>query len=161
MAKNLEMCLKIQNHSKKFNIAIADEAHMLKALDSKRSKVCIPLLKNCKRAFVLSGTPAVSNPYEIYNLLHIVRPDLFQKCNQKEFGLRYSNAEFNFFARNFIFKGSRNEKECHAILKNFMIRRLKKQVLHDLPDKRRTKIKVPISESVKTKIKELREKMMK
>jgi SWI/SNF-related matrix-associated actin-dependent regulator of chromatin subfamily A-like protein 1 len=46
------------------------------------------------------------------------------------------------------YKGSTNEKEVHEILKHHMIRRLKKEVLKDLPDKIRTKIKVEIDPKV-------------
>jgi SWI/SNF-related matrix-associated actin-dependent regulator of chromatin subfamily A-like protein 1 len=89
LAKLPKVCLAIQNHRKPFGVAIADEAHMLKSIDSKRSQHCIPLLANCKRVIVLSGTPAISIPYEIFNLLYTVRPDIFR--GEKAFGNRYGD----------------------------------------------------------------------
>lgn len=115
------------------------------------------MLSQCKRAIVLSGTPAVSNPHELFNLLKIIRPDIF--IDPREFGIRYGNPEYNFFKKDFEYKGSCNEKELNAVLKHHMIRRLKKQVLTDLPDKTRNSIKIPIDGGVKNKISKIREKM--
>lgn len=57
------------------------------------------------------------------------------------------------------YKGSSNEKELHEILKRHMIRRLKKDVLKDLPDKVRTKIKVDIDPKIKKEIDLLKKEM--
>jgi SNF2 family DNA or RNA helicase len=139
LAKSPAVTLKIQNHKKTFGVAIADEAHMLKSVDSLRSQRCVPLLSSCKRVFVLSGTPAISVPYEIFNLLRIVRPDIFK--SEKGFGNRYGDPKPSNWGKMMEYKGSSNEKELHEILKKHMIRRLKSDVLKDLPDKIRTKIK--------------------
>lgn len=127
LAKSSEICLKLQNHEPAFGVGIADEAHMLKSIDSQRSQRCIPLLARCKRVFVLSGTPAISVPYEIYNLLHIVRPDIF--ISDKIFGNRYGDPQHSLWNRQIEYKGSTNEKELHEVLQHHMIRRLKKDVL--------------------------------
>jgi SWI/SNF-related matrix-associated actin-dependent regulator of chromatin subfamily A-like protein 1 len=57
------------------------------------------------------------------------------------------------------YKGSTNEKEVHEILKHHMIRRLKKEVLKDLPDKIRTKIKVEIDPKVQKEIDKIKGEM--
>jgi SWI/SNF-related matrix-associated actin-dependent regulator 1 of chromatin subfamily A len=79
-----------------FKVAIADEAHYLKSLSSQRSVACVPLLKACKHVILLTGTPALSKPKDLFNLLHIVRPDVF--TNFRDFGYRYcdpKNSRFN------------------------------------------------------------------
>jgi len=60
-----------------FKVVIADEAHYLKNTGNKRSDILLPFLSSRKRIILLSGTPALAKPREIYNLLSIVRPDLF------------------------------------------------------------------------------------
>ena len=37
-----------------------------------------------KRIFLLTGTPALAKPRELYNLASIIRPDIY--INLKEFG---------------------------------------------------------------------------
>ena len=55
----------------KFKACIADECHYLKSRDSKRSKNLIPILSQAKRCVLISGTPMLARPVELYNLLNI------------------------------------------------------------------------------------------
>jgi len=68
---------------------IVDEAHFLKSRDSLRAKNLVPVIMRSKRVLLLSGTPILSRPAEIYNLLRILRPDIFYSFN--DFGKRYCN----------------------------------------------------------------------
>lgn len=70
-----------------FNCIIADEAHYLKSRDSKRSKNLIPILQNAKRVILLTGTPLLNRPVEIFNIMTIIRPDVAP--NFKDFTNRY------------------------------------------------------------------------
>ena len=72
----------------RFQIVIADEAHYLKSRESKRSQVLVPILKKFKRVLLLTGTPMLGCPSEIFNLIKIIRPDVL--TNFTEFGLRYT-----------------------------------------------------------------------
>jgi SWI/SNF-related matrix-associated actin-dependent regulator 1 of chromatin subfamily A len=63
--------------SRNFEAVISDESHYLKSRDSKRSKNLIPILSEAKRCLLISGTPMLSRPVEIYNLVNILRPDIF------------------------------------------------------------------------------------
>lgn len=64
-------------YGRKFSAAIADEAHYLKSRDAKRSKDLIPIFMEAKRVILISGTPMLSKPVEVFNLLNILRPDIF------------------------------------------------------------------------------------
>ena len=64
-------------HDLNFRIAIADEAHYMKSRGAKRSKLLIPILRKAKRCLLLTGTPILNHPVEIYNLLKIIRPDIW------------------------------------------------------------------------------------
>jgi SWI/SNF-related matrix-associated actin-dependent regulator of chromatin subfamily A-like protein 1 len=58
------------------NIIIIDEAHYLKSWNSQRSLYLVPVVSQMKRVILLSGTPILQRPSEIYNLLKMIRPDL-------------------------------------------------------------------------------------
>ena len=61
----------------KFDMIIADEAHYIKSETAKRSKALLPCLKTSKRVLLLSGTPILARPAEVFNLLNGLRPDIF------------------------------------------------------------------------------------
>jgi SWI/SNF-related matrix-associated actin-dependent regulator 1 of chromatin subfamily A len=117
-----------------FQFVIVDEAHYLKSREAKRSQHLLPIIMRAKRILILTGTPLLARPSEIYNLLKIIRPDVFRSF--KEFGYRYCDPKENIFGVDWT--GSSNMKELHLLLeKQLMIRRLKSEVLFELPAKRR------------------------
>lgn len=122
--------LKNQN----YNACIADEAHYLKSYDSKRSKELSPLITKCKRVVLVTGTPIINRPSELFNLLKILRPDVF--FNFFNFSSRYCAPKVGKYG--WDFKGSSCLSELSYIMsKGIMIRRLKSEVLSELPPKRR------------------------
>ena len=119
---------------KNYKIIIVDEVHFLKSRESMRSKNLVPVLMKTKRILLLSGTPILARPNELYNLIRILRPDVYYSF--KEFGLRYCNPRESYFGIDWT--GSGNMRELHLMLeKGLMIRRLKSEVLTELPAKRR------------------------
>lgn len=74
-------------------------------------------------------------------MLSIIRPDIYYKFS--EFGERYCDPQKSPWSNAIEYEGSKNAAELHYILKNrFMIRRLKEEVLKDLPAKQRQRIYV-------------------
>lgn len=131
---------------KNFQAAIADEAHYLKNRDAKRSKNLIPILIKAKRCVLISGTPMLARPQEMFNLLRILRPDAFKDF--KAYADRYCSPVMGTYGMDY--SGNSCTTELHFILKrNLMIRRLKVDVLHELPAKRRQKIQVTVDSKMK------------
>lgn len=121
----------------RFNVIIADECHALKSADSKRSKVLVPIIKAASRAILLSGTPALSRPLELYPQIAAVQPGLFPKFF--DFGRRYCAGQQGYFG--WDFRGSSNLRELQVVLeRTIMIRRIKDAVLSQLPRKLRHQI---------------------
>ena len=90
---------------------------------------------------LLTGTPALAKPKDLFNILSIIRPDIF--FNFRDFAYRYCDPKQNKFHKGLDFDGAANLKELHYLLTNYiMIRRLKKDVLTELPAKRRIKIRI-------------------
>lgn len=86
----------------------------------------------------MSGTPALSRPNEIYPQVSPLEPRQFPPF--AEFGRRYcSGHQDRFGFWNYL--GASNLHELHLLLENtVMIRRLKSQVLSELPEKTRQKV---------------------
>ncbi|VDL73302.1 unnamed protein product [Nippostrongylus brasiliensis] len=115
-------------------VIIFDESHLLKDGKAKRTQVAHSLAKRATRVILLSGTPALSRPAELFSQIRLVNDRLFP--NFQQFAIRYCDGKQGKFC--FEAKGCTNSEELAAILlKRVMIRRLKCDVLSDLPDKRR------------------------
>ncbi|KAJ3185227.1 hypothetical protein HDU85_001277 [Gaertneriomyces sp. JEL0708] len=138
----------------RYKIVVADESHYLKSKDAKRTKSLLPLIKDSKRALLLSGTPALSRPIELYTQLSaLIQPF----TSQTQFGVRYCNGKRNKFGWDFT--GNSNTHELHWFMeKTVLIRRLKKDVLSELSSKMRQCVYVEIPTAAKKKMDKLKEK---
>jgi SNF2 family DNA or RNA helicase len=113
-------------------IIIIDESHYIKSHKTLRYKGIKKITKDIKKIIAMTGTPILNKPIEIWTTLSILRPDLF--FSRFRFANRYCDPKHNGFAM--TYNGATNIEELHSILiKEIMIRRLKKDVLKDLPDK--------------------------
>jgi SWI/SNF-related matrix-associated actin-dependent regulator of chromatin subfamily A-like protein 1 len=74
-----------------FNMVIADECHYLKNAKAARTKGAMLLLRQSVRAVLLSGTPALSRPMELFTQLNALDP-VSWPCI-KAFGRRYAAVE--------------------------------------------------------------------
>lgn len=123
-----------------FKILVPDEAHKLNNTKSNRTKAFKKLMKKKTRFIPTTGTP-LNKPMELFPVLNALAPDLFP--DYWKFGMRYCNPKNNAFTT--TFKGASNTKELHTKLQNIMIRRLKADVLPELPPKIRTIVPVPLN----------------
>ncbi|KAK4469102.1 hypothetical protein MN116_006689 [Schistosoma mekongi] len=88
-----------------------------------------------KRVLLLSGTPAMSRPAELFPQISAISPNLFQG-GFHEFGLRYCSAKECPWG--WDYSGCSNMAELQLVLeRSIMIRRVKADVLSQLPAKRR------------------------
>lgn len=132
-----------------FKIVIADESHFLKNAQAKRTNASLPVLQKAQCAILLSGTPALSRPIELFKQLEALYPDVYK--NVHEYGNRYCRG--GFFG---LYQGASNHEELHNLMKaTVMIRRLKKDVLSQLPVKRRQQVFLDLSEKDVKQIKVL------
>lgn len=118
-----------------FKSVIIDESHYVKDGKTKRTKFCIGLTRHLqeKGVYLLSGTPVLNDPMELYTQLTILnRQRLFGSYS--EFKLTYSGKHN---------KG--NLKRLNYLLhKNCYYRRLKSEAKADLPAKTRQVMLVDI-----------------
>lgn len=115
-----------------FGIFIVDESHVLKNFKAKVTSAATELARKAKRVILLSGTPALSRPSELYTQLSLLDEKFFG--NFIEFSKRYCDGKTTQFG--WDASGKSNLQELEVILsKKFMIRRSKDDVLKSLPNK--------------------------
>ncbi|KAL7719077.1 Non-specific serine/threonine protein kinase [Entamoeba marina] len=122
--------------SASFKIVVCDECHFLKNPRSKRATETMEICARANHVILLSGTPALSRPSELYTLCSIILPNI---GSFEEYGKRYCLDHTKFIGK-IVYTGSQNTEELNYILNTFMIRRRKDEVLGSLPQKEREKI---------------------
>lgn len=122
----------------KFDLVIADEAHYVKNSTAQRSKAFYSI-KNVNKKIALTGTPIPNRPIEAFSILKWLDSKNFS--NRNNYAVRYCNAHMTQFG--WDESGARNLEELQDLLRStVMVRRLKKDVLTDLPPKTRQIIEI-------------------
>jgi SWI/SNF-related matrix-associated actin-dependent regulator 1 of chromatin subfamily A len=125
-------------HSETWGVLIVDECHFVKNPKTQRSKA-VKAIK-AKQRLYLTGTPIVNRPVELWPIISVLDPDTFNHF--WTFAKRYCNARNNGFG--WDLKGSSNLPELQQKLRSsIMVRRLKSEVLKELPPKVRQVIEIP------------------
>lgn len=122
-------------------VMVLDEVHLIKSSKTKRTKAVKKIAKGIPHVIGLSGTPVLNRPVEILQSAKLINKDAIP--NDWTFLQRYCGAKHTGFGWNF--NGASNTEELHKLLTStIMIRRLKKDVLPQLPDKRRSFVPMEI-----------------
>lgn len=117
-----------------YQVIIVDECHYLKSVSTKRTNNILPHLQKATRLVLISGTPALSRPVELYPLISAVAKDMYP--NFFEYGVRYCNGRK--VGNWYDYRGCSNAEELFFVLNRaLMIRRTKDEVMSELPPKRR------------------------
>ncbi|CAI8031066.1 Chromodomain-helicase-DNA-binding protein 1-like [Geodia barretti] len=101
---------------------IVDEGHRLK----NSSSVLYRQLKELRVPFslLLTGTPVQNNLTELYSLLSFVAPDVFPESRLEAFVQHYNDVTDQSVA-----------SALHSVVEPFLLRRVKSEVMEDLPAK--------------------------
>lgn len=123
----------------KFDLVILDECHYLKNPKTNRTKGVIgpgSFSKRAEKVVCLTGTPLTNRPIELFPILKNLAPEVIKPfTDYYRFGRQFCAGHEDRFGWND--RGASNMEDLNARLRSgFMIRRLKKDVLKDLPDKR-------------------------
>jgi SWI/SNF-related matrix-associated actin-dependent regulator of chromatin subfamily A-like protein 1 len=122
-------------------IIIIDEGHYLCNRETLRFRNVKELCKRVKHIIILTGTPVTNEPANLWPLLRLLCPKLYPAF--LPFCEEFSKPELKPWG--WVYKGAKNLDVLHKVLvDNVMIRRLKKDVLSQLPQKQRTVIPVEI-----------------
>ena len=149
-----------------WDLMICDEAHLLKTKtairtmcvfggekkarkqlnkETNRRQIVEPaktlIAVKSQRSLFLTGTPILSKPIELWNLIRV--------CDPKGLGRSWDDFAFNYcgayYDGNFLdTSGASNSEELNRLMRErFMVRRDKRAVLKELPDKTRELIMLP------------------
>lgn len=55
-----------------FKVVVIDESHYMKSRNAKRSRILLPIVQKALRAILLTGTPALGRPEEVFDLICFV-----------------------------------------------------------------------------------------
>lgn len=125
----------------RFNYIIFDEAHMLKNMKSGRYQSLIKIRSD--RRILLTGTPLQNNLVELMSLLVFSMPRMLMSK------MSHVEALFSAASRE---EGGRTQfekeriEQAKKIMKPFVLRRLKEDVLKDLPKKSEETVMCPMSD---------------
>jgi SWI/SNF-related matrix-associated actin-dependent regulator 1 of chromatin subfamily A len=122
----------------RFDCMVGDEVQMIKSTNALRTKAFRSISRDIPAVVLLSGTPLLSRPSELFSLLNIVDPKTWN--NWYDFARRYCAMKQTHWGMDT--SGASNVEELHARIKRYFIRRDKSQVLKELPPK--TFITVPV-----------------
>jgi len=129
--------------SKNMNIKvmIIDECSYISNPQSQRSKAVKCLSMAVPHIVALSGTPITSRPKQFFPILNALHPNQFPSFFH--YAQRYCGPRMTPWG--WDFDGASNMEELHSILSEaIMIRRKKKDVLKDLPDKLKSVVPIDI-----------------
>lgn len=120
------------------DLIIVDEAHYIKNPTSQRSQAVRLFSSTAPRIIAMTGTPVLNRPSELWALLNLLHPEQFPA--------------YETFIRQYTYDGKRprNAEELRKTLKNVMIRRLKKDVVKELPPINRINEYYELSQEAKT-----------
>ncbi|KJE94231.1 helicase, variant [Capsaspora owczarzaki ATCC 30864] len=116
-----------------FHYLVLDEAHSIKNEASRLATVLREF--KTKNRLLLTGTPLQNNLHELWALLNFLLPDIFASSDDFDawFSLTSSTDQLEVVSR------------LHAILKPFLLRRLKAEVEKSLLPKKETKIYIGLT----------------
>jgi SWI/SNF-related matrix-associated actin-dependent regulator 1 of chromatin subfamily A len=131
----------------RWDLAVIDEAHYLKSTDAQRTQAVFGagaasfsryaeewIADRCDRVMGLTGTPLPNRPRECYTIAKALCWESIDYMSFDDFCYRFNPMVRNGFTT--VEEKGRLPELQARLRTNFMIRRLKKDVLKDLPDKR-------------------------
>ena len=134
-----------------FKTVVADESHHIKDMKAQRTLAVLEIARRVPHAICLTGTPILNRPKDLWSQVYAVNRQVFP--NFLEFGKRFCDGRKKEIPVRggrksetmevWDFSGASNLDELDRELRErVMIRRLKSQVLKDLPKK--VQVTVPI-----------------
>ena len=141
-------------HKVNWNYMILDEAQAIKNIASQRWNTLLSF--NCRNRLLLSGTPIQNSMSELWALLHFIMPNLFDSHEQFQ---DWFSKDIEAHSQD---KGELNQeqlKRLHQILKPFMLRRVKKDVEHEIGPKVEYEILCYMTEKQKVLYNSIKQKL--
>ena len=130
-----EICMREKSALKKFHwrYMVVDEAHRIKNEKSKLAEILREFTTTNR--LLITGTPLQNNLHELWALLNFLLPDVFNSSDDFD----------EWFNTNSCLGDDALIQRLHAVLKPFLLRRLKSEVEKGLEPKKEIKVFVGLS----------------
>jgi SWI/SNF-related matrix-associated actin-dependent regulator 1 of chromatin subfamily A len=131
-----------------YDVLILDEAHMLKTIDSRRTRAIFgggehrtfdPLIERAEHVLALTGTPLPNRPREAYTLARGLSFDAIDWMSEERFKERFNPSELiertradGSTIRYLDERSGRHSELQNRLRASFMTRHLKREVMKDL-----------------------------
>ncbi|KAI5285876.1 hypothetical protein KEM54_000227 [Ascosphaera aggregata] len=152
-----EICMNDRKFLSKYQwkYIIVDEGHRLKNFNCRLIKEL--LTYNSANRLLMTGTPLQNNIAELWSLLHFLLPDIFNDLNSFQNWFDFSSV-LDLSGQKQAIEGRKNSlvSTMHAILKPFLLRRVKTDVETSLPRKREYILYAPLTSEQKELYLEIR-----
>lgn len=125
-----------------YNSIVADESHCIKSHTSARTKTAMELSKKAARRLVMSGTPSLGDPRDMYSQLRFLSPAFAREEFWKFTSMFCVSAPYN----KRIVVGYKNLDVLQQRVMLIALRKTKEECL-DLPKRLELDIEVPLDES--------------
>ena len=128
----------------RFDCVIADECHLVKSPTAMRTKAFRQLASKVRSVIMLTGTPLLSRPVEMFTLLNAIDQKSWR--NYYEYTRRYCSGHQTRWG--YDVSGASHIEELREKIGRYFLRRRKDEVLLDLPEKNRINIPVELSKEI-------------
>jgi len=137
--------------TRRWALMIIDESHNIRCTKMKQennqTNAILELALSINHIVLLSGTPSLSRPFDIYHQINMLRPNLLGD-NKFEFAKTYCSLHVAHRSQGKTYqdfsKGARLTELNVLLSQTLMIRRLKEHLLNELPPKRRQIIRLKL-----------------
>jgi len=129
---------------KDYDLIIVDEFHRMKNEKTSWTKIIKKAFRDTiKKKILISGTAIKSRPMELFSGLNFLSPEEWNSSH--DYGVRYcAGYESNF---GWDYSGASNLEELYERISPYFLRRLKKDVLKELPPKTYTNIYIQMTDA--------------
>lgn len=114
-----------------YDICVIDEVHSIKGKDGKMNNLIGDTVKG-KRTILLTGTPIMSRPEDIYGIIRLAAPGFFGEY--EDFEKRYIRIYDGRYGRQMI--GARHLDELQEKIRRILIMRSAEDVALELPERK-------------------------
>jgi superfamily II DNA or RNA helicase len=121
--------------AKEWNTVVLDEAHTIKNRDTKMSTSAMKL--KATHRLILTGTPVQNRLGELWNLFRFINPGLLGS---------YDQFKAKFITPIEELQDKERQAQLNRLVHPFMLRRTKREVVAELPDKEEITLRVELSE---------------
>lgn len=156
---NYDMLKKYFNELMKYgwNCLIGDEIQYIKSSNAIRSKAFKVISKNIPKVIMLSGTPLLSAPIEMFNMLNIVDEKIWN--NWYSYAVKYCGGRQGQWG--FETKGATRLEELKQKIEKYFLRRTKEEVLTELPSKNFINVPMELSKHDRDRYKMVEDNLVK